>query len=251
MNLTVPLLAERTDTTWYRHLEAKRETQCIDCVHIIGRRHLRLTRLRRSWRVAFLSSAFVPVGVLQRPCIDNFLPNEVLPCKENDRSSIYELDRDGRAYGNIYELRKVHAKRYCRIRKAKNRSRCSRLITSRSTLGYGLLFSTRTTHSFDAGLFTVVVAPHRCFNIYKDVLLHPSRFANVCVSLYPLLRAGDGLRPKSLTSTLSRPGYRTTRRWCTKTWLSGQGSGIGSGRLRQSELHPEQAKHVFIAEFSE
>ncbi|CAM9847301.1 unnamed protein product [Ectocarpus fasciculatus] len=43
----------------------------------------------------------------ERPCVDNFLPNEVLPCKENDRSSIYELDRDGRAYGNIYELRKA------------------------------------------------------------------------------------------------------------------------------------------------
>ncbi|CAM9939317.1 unnamed protein product [Ectocarpus sp. 12 AP-2014] len=41
------------------------------------------------------------------PCIDNFLPNEVLPCKDGDRSSIYELDRDGRAYGNIYELRKA------------------------------------------------------------------------------------------------------------------------------------------------
>ncbi|CAM9789742.1 unnamed protein product [Ectocarpus fasciculatus] len=41
------------------------------------------------------------------PCVDNFLPNEVLPCKENGRGSIYELDRDGHAYGNIYELRKA------------------------------------------------------------------------------------------------------------------------------------------------
>ncbi|CAM9779813.1 unnamed protein product, partial [Ectocarpus sp. 13 AM-2016] len=40
-------------------------------------------------------------------CIDNFLPDEVLPCKENDRSSIYELDRDGHAYGSIYDLRKA------------------------------------------------------------------------------------------------------------------------------------------------
>lgn len=45
----------------------------------------------------------------QEPCIDNFLPGEVLPCKSFDRSAIYELDREGRAYGNIYDLRKVSA----------------------------------------------------------------------------------------------------------------------------------------------
>ena len=39
--------------------------------------------------------------------MDNFLPWEVVPCKENDRSAIYEVDEDGNAYGNIYELRKV------------------------------------------------------------------------------------------------------------------------------------------------
>ncbi|CAM9217075.1 unnamed protein product [Hapterophycus canaliculatus] len=43
----------------------------------------------------------------QVPCIDNFLPDEVLPCKAFDASAIYELDPDGRAYGNIYELRKA------------------------------------------------------------------------------------------------------------------------------------------------
>ena len=44
---------------------------------------------------------------MQAPCIDNFLPWEVVPCRENDRSAIYEVDEDGEAYGNIYELRKV------------------------------------------------------------------------------------------------------------------------------------------------
>ena len=31
----------------------------------------------------------------------------MLPCRENDRSAIYEIDENGEAYGNIYELRKV------------------------------------------------------------------------------------------------------------------------------------------------
>ncbi|CAM9743221.1 unnamed protein product [Scytosiphon promiscuus] len=43
----------------------------------------------------------------QEHCIDNFLPGEVLPCKALDASSIYELDPNGLAYGNIYELRKA------------------------------------------------------------------------------------------------------------------------------------------------
>ncbi|CAM9229053.1 unnamed protein product [Ectocarpus sp. 12 AP-2014] len=41
------------------------------------------------------------------PCIDNFLPWEVLPCRPGDESAIYELDPSGEAYGNIYELRKA------------------------------------------------------------------------------------------------------------------------------------------------
>ncbi|CAM9117918.1 unnamed protein product [Ascophyllum nodosum] len=43
----------------------------------------------------------------QAPCIDNFLPWEVVPCRKNDRTAIYEVDEDGKAYGNIYELRKA------------------------------------------------------------------------------------------------------------------------------------------------
>lgn len=39
--------------------------------------------------------------------MDNFLPTEVIPCDPNDRMAIYELDPDGGAYENIYELRKV------------------------------------------------------------------------------------------------------------------------------------------------
>ncbi|CAN0435140.1 unnamed protein product [Pylaiella littoralis] len=41
------------------------------------------------------------------PCMDNFLPWEVLPCRPRDDSAIYELDPQGEAYGNIYELRKA------------------------------------------------------------------------------------------------------------------------------------------------
>lgn len=44
---------------------------------------------------------------IQAPCMDNFLPWEVLPCDPQNRDSIYELDPDGQAYGNVYELRKV------------------------------------------------------------------------------------------------------------------------------------------------
>lgn len=39
--------------------------------------------------------------------MDNFLPWEVLPCEPLDDASIYELDPNGQAYGNVYELRKV------------------------------------------------------------------------------------------------------------------------------------------------
>lgn len=42
--------------------------------------------------------------------MDNFLPSEVVPCNATDRSAIYELDPDGGAYANIYELRKVKNK---------------------------------------------------------------------------------------------------------------------------------------------
>lgn len=44
--------------------------------------------------------------LLKAPCIDNFLPWEVVPCSLK-RDSIYELDPDGDAYDNVYELRKV------------------------------------------------------------------------------------------------------------------------------------------------
>lgn len=43
----------------------------------------------------------------QVQCMDNFLPTEVIPCNATDRQEIYELDPQGHAYGNIYELRKV------------------------------------------------------------------------------------------------------------------------------------------------
>ncbi|CAN0280976.1 unnamed protein product, partial [Laminaria digitata] len=42
----------------------------------------------------------------ETPCLDSFLPWEVVPCRENDRSAIYELDENGEAYDNLYELRK-------------------------------------------------------------------------------------------------------------------------------------------------
>lgn len=45
--------------------------------------------------------------LFQVPCIGNFMPWEVLPCKENDKSSIYELDFNGQSYCNLYDLRKV------------------------------------------------------------------------------------------------------------------------------------------------
>lgn len=44
---------------------------------------------------------------MQDFCISNFLPSEVVPCIRENRDSIYELDENGNAYGNIYELRKV------------------------------------------------------------------------------------------------------------------------------------------------
>eukprot|EP00752_Nemacystus_decipiens_P001324 g1314.t1 len=43
----------------------------------------------------------------QAPCIDNFLPWEVLPCEPMNDASIYELDPEGQTYGNVYELRKA------------------------------------------------------------------------------------------------------------------------------------------------
>ncbi|CAM9687204.1 unnamed protein product [Ectocarpus sp. 4 AP-2014] len=49
------------------------------------------------------------------PCIDNFLPWEVLPCRPGDESAIYELDPGGEAYGNIYELRKVDNFRFAAV----------------------------------------------------------------------------------------------------------------------------------------
>lgn len=54
----------------------------------------------------------------QEACMDNFLPSEVVPCNATDRSAIYELDPDGSAYANIYELRKV-----------KTHMRCVQLLT--------------------------------------------------------------------------------------------------------------------------
>ena len=39
--------------------------------------------------------------------MDNFLPWEVVPCSKNNRTAIYEVDEDGKAYDNIYELRRV------------------------------------------------------------------------------------------------------------------------------------------------
>lgn len=45
--------------------------------------------------------------IRQDACVDNFLPSEVLPCARNNRNAIYELDPDGNAYKNVYELRKV------------------------------------------------------------------------------------------------------------------------------------------------
>ena len=54
-----------------------------------------------------LPSPLPPLPLVQTPCLDSFLPWEVVPCKDNDRSAIYELDENGEAYDNLYQLRKV------------------------------------------------------------------------------------------------------------------------------------------------
>lgn len=49
-------------------------------------------------------------------CISNFLPSEVVPCIPEHRESIYELDENGEAYGNIYELRKAKIQDFNAVR---------------------------------------------------------------------------------------------------------------------------------------
>lgn len=70
----------------------------------------RVPRFCDSLPIVVLLCMFVALSsCCQTPCIDNFLPWEVVPCESKNRAAIYELDPDGKAYGNVYELRKVRA----------------------------------------------------------------------------------------------------------------------------------------------